>query len=210
MADDHKLFIDALGSLLDRRRDMEVVGAARDGISAVTLARDLKPDVVLMDVSMPRLNGIEAARRITAERSSVRVVMLSMHADRRYVVEAIRAGASGYLLKDSAQEELLEAIRQVASGQIYLARKMSGELVRDLILAGGDGESSVFSLLSPREREVLQLLAEGHSTKGIAGNLSVSVKTVETHRKQIMDKLGLRSIAELTKYAIREGLTPVD
>jgi DNA-binding NarL/FixJ family response regulator len=210
MADDHKLFIDALGNLLEQRPDMEVVGAARDGTAAVSLAKDLKPDIVLMDFSMPQLNGIEATRRITAGNSSVRVVMLSMHADRTYVVEAIRAGASGYLLKDSAQEELLEAIRHVAAGDIYLARKMSGELIRDLVLAGGEKKSSVFSLLSPREREVLQLLSEGHSTKGIAGHLSVSVKTVETHRKQIMDKLGLRSIAELTKYAIREGLTPMD
>jgi DNA-binding NarL/FixJ family response regulator len=208
MADDHKLFIDGLGSLLDRHPGMQVVGAARDGLAAVRLAAELKPDIVLMDVSMPELNGIEAARKILGECPAVRIIMLSMHADHRFVVEALRAGARGYLLKDSASEDLLAAIERVSAGEIYLSSRMSGEILLDFI-SGDGGGPSVYSVLSPREREVLQLVAEGHSTKDIAAHLSVSVKTIETHRKQIMDKLDLHSVAELTKYAVREGLTQI-
>ncbi|MCG6956424.1 MAG: response regulator transcription factor [Gemmatimonadetes bacterium] len=209
MADDHKLFIDGLGSILQRRPDMEVVGAARDGLTTVGLATELKPDIVLMDISMPHLNGIEATRKILTERPTTRVIMLSMHSDPRYVVAAFRAGARGYLLKDSASEDLLEAIERVCAGEVYLSSEMSGQIVLDFITDAHAGDLSAYSLLSPREREVLQLIAEGHSTKDIAARLSVSVKTVETHRKQVMDKLDLHSIAELTKYAIREGLTEV-
>lgn len=209
MADDHKLFIDGLGSILQQRADMQVAGAARDGMTTVRLAAELKPDIVLMDISMPQLNGIEATRKILAERPTTRVIMLSMHSDPRYVVAAFRAGARGYLLKDSASEDLLEAIERVSAGEVYLSSKMSGQIVLDFISDVHTGESSAYSVLSPREREVLQLIAEGHSTKDIAARLSVSVKTVETHRKQVMDKLDLHSIAELTKYAIREGLTEV-
>ncbi|MCG6987137.1 MAG: response regulator transcription factor [Gemmatimonadetes bacterium] len=208
MADDHKLFIDGLGSILDRQPNMEVVGAARDGLAAVRLAAELEPDMVLMDVSMPELNGIEAARKIMGACPTARIIMLSMHADHRFVVEALRAGARGYLLKDSASEDLLAAIERVSAGEIYLSSRMSGEILLDFI-SGDGGGPSVYSLLSPREREVLQLVAEGHSTKDIAAHLSVSVKTIETHRKQIMDKLGLHSVAELTKYAVREGLTQI-
>jgi DNA-binding NarL/FixJ family response regulator len=209
MADDHKLFIDGLGSLLDRHPSTQVVGAARDGLAAVRLAVELKPDLILMDVSMPELNGIEAARKILGACPSVRIIMLSMHSDHRFVVEALRAGARGYLLKDSASEDLLAAIERVSAGEIYLSSRMSGEVLLDFISGDSGGEPSVFSVLSPREREVLQLVAEGHSTKDIAAHLSVSVKTIETHRKQIMDKLDLHSVAELTKYAVREGLTQI-
>lgn len=207
VADDHKLFIDGLGSILQRRPDIEVVGAARDGLSTVRLAAELEPNLILMDISMPHLNGIEATRKIMAERPTTRVIMLSMHSDRRYVVAALRAGARGYLLKDSASEDLLEAIERVMAGDLYLSSKMSGQVLMDFISGGDASSSSAFTVLSPREREVLQLIAEGHSTKDVASRLSVSVKTVETHRSQVMDKLHLHSIAELTKYAIREGLT---
>jgi len=209
MADDHKLFIDGLGSLLERRTGIEIVGAARDGLSAVRMAAELKPNIVLMDISMPLLNGIEATRKILAESPSTCVIMLSMHADRRYVVESLRAGARGYLLKDSASEELLHVLERVSEGDIYLSSKMSGEIIQDYLRMSEVDSSSAFTVLSPREREVLQLLAEGNSTKEIAAQLSVSVKTIETHRKQIMDKSGLHSVAELTKYAIREGITEI-
>lgn len=209
LADDHKLFIDGLGSLLDRRTGVEIVGAARDGLTAVRLASELKPDLILMDVSMPQLNGIEAARKILAENPSIHIVMLSMHADRRYVVESLRAGARGYLLKDSASEELLRVMERVSAGELYLSSKMSGEIIQDYLRVAESGKSTAFSVLSPREREVLQLLAEGNSTKEIAARLTVSVKTIETHRSQIMNKVDLHSVAELTKYAIREGITQI-
>lgn len=210
MADDHKLFIDGLGSILQRQAGMEMVGAARDGLAAIRIAEELRPDIVLMDVSMPKLNGIEATRRIVAARPTVGVIMLSMHADRRYVVQSLRAGARAYLLKDSASEELLEAIACVSAGDLYLSKAMSSEIIRDYVAKVDGGAQSAYGVLSPREREVLQLIAEGHGTKEIAGRLSVSVKTIESHRKQVMDKLDLHSVAELTKYAIREGLTQVD
>ena len=210
MADDHKLFIDGLGMLLQQHGGMEVVGAARDGLTAVKLAVELQPDIILMDISMPELNGIEATRKVLTDCPAIKVVMLSMHADRRYVVESLRAGARGYLLKDSAPEELLQVIERVQSGEIYLSSKISSQLIRDYIGMTESGESSAYTVLSAREREVLQLVAEGRSTKEIAGQLSVSIKTIETHRKQIMDKLDLHSVAELTKYAIREGLTQIN
>jgi DNA-binding NarL/FixJ family response regulator len=209
LADDHKLFIDGLGSLLERRPGLEIVGAARDGLSAVELASDLNPNIILMDVSMPRLNGIEAARKILSENPSIKIIMLSMHADRRYVVEALRAGARGYLLKDSAAEELLSVLERVSAGEICLTNKISQQIIQDYLRVSDAETSTAFTVLSPREREVLQLLAEGHSTKEIAARLSISVKTVETHRSQIMNKVNLHSVAELTKYAIREGLTQV-
>ena len=210
LADDHKLFIDGLGSLLERWTGIEIVGAARDGLTAVQMAAKVKPDVIFMDISMPQLNGIEATRKILAENPSIQIVMLSMHADRRYVVESLRAGARGYLLKDSASEELRGVLERVSAGEIYLSNIMSREIIQDYLRVAETSDSSAYSVLSPREREVLQLLSEGNSTREIAGHLSVSVKTIETHRKQVMDKLDLHSVAELTKYAIREGITQID
>lgn len=210
IADDHRLFRDGLRTLFAAHKDVAVVGEATDGAEAVSAAAELKPDVILLDVSMPRLNGIEAARRIVAGGGSAKIVMLSMHSDRRFVVESLKAGASGYLLKDCPFDEVLLAVRTVRAGGVYLSRSISDALVRDYVAAARNAPGSVFSALSAREREVLQLLAEGHATKEIAARLRVSVKTVESHRKQIMDKLEIRSIAELTKYAIREGLTSLD
>jgi DNA-binding NarL/FixJ family response regulator len=207
LADDHRLFRDGLRTLLGQQADMEVVGEAVDGPSAIEAAGRLRPDVLLMDISMSGLNGIEATRRVLADSPGTRVIMLSMHADQRYVTESLRAGAMGYVLKDSAIDELLAAIRAVAQDRRYLSRTIADLVIEGYIGMAKDRERSVFSTLTPRERDVLQLLAEGKSTKEMAARLKVSVKTVETHRKQIMDKLDIHSVAELTKYAIREGLT---
>jgi DNA-binding NarL/FixJ family response regulator len=210
LADDHQLFRSGLRTLLEKQPSVDVVGEARDGPEAVSLALELRPDIVLMDISMPKLNGIDATRRLCDERSQIRVIVLSMHSDQKFVIESLRAGAAGYLLKDCGIDEVMEALRTVAEGRIYLAPVITGAVLRDYVQRIGRREGSVFGTLSAREREVLQLLAEGKSTKEIAAQLKVSIKTIETHRKQIMDKLDIHSIAELTKYAIREGLTPLE
>ena len=210
LADDHQLFRDGLRTLLGQQADMEVVGEAIDGLSAVEAVGRLRPDILLMDISMSGLNGLEATRRILADGSTTRVIMLSMHADQRYVTEALRAGALGYVLKDSAIGELLGAIRTVARGRRYLSATLADRVIGEYIDLAGGRSPSAFSILSPRERQVLQLLAEGTSTKEMAVRLKVSVKTVETHRRQIMEKLDIHSVAELTKYAIREGITPLE
>lgn len=210
IADDHKILRDGLVALLEEQEDLRIVAQADNGREAIALTRQHRPDIVVMDAAMPLLNGVEATRQIHAESPGVRIIALSMHSDRRFVRGMLAAGASGYLLKDSAVEELVLAVRTVARGQVYLSPGIGGALVQDYqeLLAADASEKR--DPLSPREREVLQLLAEGHTTKQVAALLHVSVKTVETHRKNIMDRLGLRSIAELTKYAIREGLTSLE
>jgi two-component system, NarL family, response regulator NreC len=207
IADDHKIIRDGLRALLEKQGDMEVIAEAEDGISAVKGALKASPDVVIMDIGMPGLNGIEATRQVVAGNRNIRVIALSMHTDRRFVLEMLEAGASGYLLKESAFEELASSIRTVMAGQPYLSPKITDVVIKEYLHNATKGESTVFKLLSAREREVLQLLAEGKGTRQIAALLNVSVKTVETHRQQIMEKLDIHSIAELTKYAIREGLT---
>jgi DNA-binding NarL/FixJ family response regulator len=206
IADDHQIIRQGLKSLLDRYPDFQVVGEAADGRSAVRLAKQLMPDVIVMDIAMPDLNGIEATRQLTKAHPEIKIIALSMHADRRFANEMIRAGAQGYLVKDGAFEELAEAIRTVISGKAYLSPRVADNYA----LAEGPTASSAFDRLSPREREVLQLMAEGRSTKEIAMDLTLSVKTIETHRRQFMEKLNLFSVAELTKYAIREGLTTLE
>lgn len=210
LVDDHRIVREGLRSLLERETDFTVVAEAGDGREAVRLAGELFPDVVLMDISMPNMNGIEATRRIVVEYPDVRVLVLSMHSDRRYVVEALNAGAQGFFLKDVAGEDLVGTIRTVAVNDSRSCPKMNGLLVRDSMRSSADPCLAASSSLSPREREVLQLLAEGKNTKEMAFALDVSIKTVETHRQQIMKKLDIRSIAALTKYAIREGLTTLD
>ena len=192
---------------------MQVVAEANDGRSAVQLAQELQPDVVVMDVGMPGLNGIEATRQITNREPEAKVVALSMHSDRRFMGEMLKAGAKGYLLKDGAFEELATAIRSVVANKVYLSPRIADVVVDDYVRrtpGQAAGDTSAFAKLTPREREVLQLMAEGRATKEIAMDLKVSIKTVETHRRQIMEKLQIHSVAELTKYAIREGLTSLD
>jgi len=210
IADDHKIMLAGLRSLLEKHADVEVVGEAENGRKAVQMAQEKKPDVVVMDVSMPDLNGIEATTQIIESLPETRVIALSMHSDKRFVMGMLRAGASGYLLKDCASQELANAISQVAGGKKYLSPEITGVVIDDFLHGGAPEDSTAKSLLSAREREVLQLIAEGWSTKQIASHLYVSIKTIETHRRQIMKKLDLHTIADLTKYAIREGLTSID
>jgi DNA-binding NarL/FixJ family response regulator len=214
LVDDHKIVRDGLKSLLAKVADMEVVGEAEDGRSAATLCRDLHPDIVVMDIGMRGLNGIDATRQITAEKGGPRVIALSMHSDRQYVSEMLRAGASGYLIKDSAFEDLISAVRAVSLGRTYLAHDITGVVVNDYVKrlseSGRTATDAAPRGLSPREREVLQLTAEGKSTKEVAAALNLSVKTVETHRRQVMEKLGIYNLAGLIKYAVREGLASLD
>jgi len=210
IADDHQIVRQGLRTLLEREPDLKVVAQTEDGRSTVRLARELAPEVIIMDVAMPDLNGIEATRQIVTERPQVKVIALSMYADRRFVVNMLKAGASGYLLKDCAYEELVRAIRVVLAHKTYLSPGVTDIVVKDYVQGTPDQGASVFSLLSPREREVLQLMSEGKSTNQIADSLHVSVKTIETHRQQVMHKLNIHNVAGLTKYAIREGLTSVE
>ncbi len=207
LADDHEIFVQGLCALLDKEPQLEVIGKVTDGTQAVQLSRELEPHVVMMDLTMPGMSGIEATRLITAERPTVKVLCLSMHADRGFVMGALGAGASGYVLKDGAKSELLDAIRTVMEGQVYLSSAIAGTVVDAATSKTAANDSPAFALLTEREREVLQLLAQGESTKEIAHRLHLSVKTVGTHRVHIMEKLDIKSIAALTKFAIREGLT---
>ena len=207
LAEDHRITREGLLNMLKVRPEMEVIGEAENGREAVRLARELTPDLEIMDVTMPDLNGIDATRIITSDYKSIKVIALSMYSDKQFVQGMIHAGASGYLLKDCAFEELVNAIRAVVDGNTYLSPGIAGVVVQDYLTKLSSNSSSVSSVLTIREREVLQLIAEGKSTKVIASQLNLSVKTIETHRRQMMEKLGIFSVAGLTKYAIREGLT---
>ena len=207
IADDHQIVRQGLRFLLEKESDLRVVAEADDGRSTVRLVRELNPAVIIMDVAMPDLNGIEATRQIIAEFPGTKVIALSMYADRRFVMNMLKAGALGYLLKDCAFEELIRAIRVVLAHKTYLSPGVTDILVKDYKMGVQVNEPSAFGVLTSREREVLQLMSEGNSTTKIAENLHVSIKTVESHRQQLMQKLNIRSVAELTKYAIREGLT---
>ena len=210
LADDHTLVRHSLSRAMEQEQDIEVIGQAEDGHMTVALTRQLHPDMVLMDISMPDLNGIEASREIRRESPDTQIIALSMHSEKRYVTEMFKAGAKGYLLKDSDYGELLTAIRTVADGKTYLSPSISDTVVEDMVTGEYGKESSAFSVLTPREREVLQLLAEGNTTKQTAMRLHISPKTVEAHRLRIMSKLNIDNIALLTKYAIQEGLTSLD
>ena len=209
VVDDHKIVREGLRSLIEDDGSHEVVGEASNGREALKLARQLNPDLVIMDVAMNEMNGIDATRQLTRTMPEVRVLVLSMHSDSRYVKQMLEAGAMGYLVKENAFEEIAAALCSVLSGRLYVSPQASGSILQDIAL-GQLQEGEEGSPLTAREKETLQMIAEGHSTAEIAERLFVSVKTVETHRKKIMDKLDLRSVAELTKYAIREGITSVD
>lgn len=206
ITDDHKLLREGLRSLLENR-GFEVAGEAEDGRSAVRLAKQLEPDAVIIDISLPGLNGIEATRQIHQNSPEVKVIVLSMRADSQAVLAALAAGASAYLLKEAAFEEVVIALRVAFKGQTYLSPAIAHLVVQNSVEHWSANPGYVRHGISGREREILQLVAEGRSSKEMAASLFVSVKTIETHRKQIMNKLNLHSVAELTKYAIREGVT---
>ena len=210
IADDHKLIRQGLSSLLAKTEEIVVVGQANNGREAVRLTEKHQPDLVVMDVSMPDLNGIDATRQIVSRSPKTKVIALSMHSDRQFVAEMFRAGAKGYLLKDSAFEELATAIFKVVRNETYIAPKLSGFKIEEYTSSEESNPVSIKPRLSDREREVLQLMAEGNGTKEIAAQLHLSAKTVETHRQHLMDKLEIYSVAELTKFAIREGLTTLE
>ena len=210
LADDHQILRHGLRVLLEKESGIEVVGEAEDGRWAVELARTLKPDIVIMDLQMPVLNGIEATRQILAADPACRVIFLSMSSDPIVVRQAIQVGARAFVLKDCAYDQLIKAIEAVKKGEQYLSPKIVGVVLTDYMKQLDGAKETPNSVLTSREVEVLQLLAEGRTSKEIGGILGVSVKTVDTHRQNLMAKLDLRSIAELTKFAIREGITSVD
>ncbi|MBW1870658.1 MAG: response regulator transcription factor [Deltaproteobacteria bacterium] len=210
LADDHAIIRDGLRALLEKDPHMEVVEEAEDGRVAVQQAKELSPDVVVMDIAMPNLNGTEATRQIKARSPKIKVIALSMHSDKRFVAEMLTAGASGYVLKNSAFKEMIQAINAVVQHGTYLSPMAARPIVEACLEVWSKGESPFASPLTPREREVLQLLSEGNSSKEAAFILNLSVKTVDTHRYRIMKKLNFRSLAELTKYAIKEGITSLD
>ena len=210
LVDDHSIVREGIRILLEKFTDISVVAEADNGRSALELIAQLAPEVVLMDVSMPGMNGIEATQRISAEYPQVRVLILSMHKDKRFVSQAFRAGARGYLLKDCASAELIKAVHAVAADEVYVCSGIIEVVIEDYIKRVPESFVEADAALTSREREVLQLIAEGNNAKNIAFLLKINVKTVDTHRQQIMKKLKLFSIAELTKYAVREGVTSID
>ena len=207
LADDHAILRHGLSKLIQQEKDMEVIAEAGDGHEIIDLMREKSPDIIIMDIGMPNLNGIDTTRQITSNYPKVKIIGLSMHSGKKFVAEMLKAGASGYLLKDCAFEELITAIKTVREGKIYLSPSIADIIVENYVRPSDGSEKSVFSLLSQREREVLQLLSEGKTTKQIGLSLHLSAKTIEGHRLRIMSKLNIDNVANLTKYAIQEGLT---
>src|SRR6516225_8932916 len=207
LADDHQLMRSGVRLMLEREPDLAVVGEASDGREAVSLTKSLKPEVVVMDIGMPNLNGIEAAQQMTEEDPDLAIVMVSMHSDESYVLRALKAGARGYLLKDSAEADLIKAVHAVAGGKSFFSPAVSKVLLDDYVRKlRRSGTEDAYDLLTPREREVLQLIAEGKSNKDIANLLNLSVYTVESHRANLMEKLNVRGLPELILYAVRKGI----
>lgn len=210
LAEDHAIMRDGLRILLSKEQDMEVVGEASNGRDAVQLAGKLSPDIIIMDVTMPDLNGIEATRQITKDFKRIKVIALSMHSNRQFIIGMLRAGVSAYLLKDCAFDELFQAIRAIMAGQIYLSPKIAGIITTDYVRFLKGKAPADDPLLTDKQKEILQLIAEGVAIKEIAVRLDISPKTVQLYRQSMMKRLGIRSIPELTKYAVREGLTSVE
>jgi DNA-binding NarL/FixJ family response regulator len=207
IADDHMILREGLKALLEREPDFFIVAEAGNGLDAARLAGELQPDVIVMEIGMPDMNGIEATRRILKANSSIRVLALSMESDRRFIVEVLESGACGYVTKDASFKQLADAIRTVAAGETYFCQRINELIVKDYLQRIPDGLPLNFACLTERERELLQMVANGMNTKEISGKLDISIKTVDVHRQNIMKKLNLFSIAELTKFAVREGLT---
>jgi len=210
LADDHKILRDGIRSLLEKEPDFEVVGEADSGRTAIEMACNLKPDVIIMDIGMPDINGIEATREILSRVPSIQVLALSMYSDKRFVVEMLNAGATGYLVKDCAFDEMLSAVRSVASNQRYIAPKLLETFIDDYMKNKCTNGMLKKTRLTPRESEVLRLIAQGYNSKKIASELNISVKTVDTHRQNIEHKLELYSVADLTRHAIKVGLISID
>ncbi len=210
LADDHEIVLEGLHTLIEKQQDMKIIGEAKSGQVAVKLVSKHSPDVIIMDISMPDLNGIEAIHQITAESQNTKVVVLSVHDDKRYVIGALKAGALGYVLKGSSSKELIQAIKTVINNKIYWDPCIANNILEGFVFSLTNNLSLNTFMLTNRENEVLQMIAEGKTTKEAASLLYVSKSTIEAHRKKIMDKLDIRSIAELTKFAIREGLTTIE
>jgi len=210
LVDDHEIVRYGLQCLIEEQPDMEVVGDAENGRMAIDLARRLKPDVVVMDISMPDMNGVEATRRICKEIPSTKIIVLSMHHKRQFVIDMLKAGVSGYILKTKVHDDLIRAVKAAVANEVYLSSKITGVVARDYMSNLSVSDQSASTVLTPREREVLQLISEGKSTKEIALHLNISIKTIESTRRQIMQKLDIHNIADLTKYAINEDITSLD
>jgi DNA-binding NarL/FixJ family response regulator len=207
LVDDHRIFLEGLVKLIQDQASMKIIGTASDGREAIKQVQALQPDVILMDISMPNLNGVEATRRISQISPKIKVVILTMHENEEFLRRSLEAGAMGYLLKDSSADELFMAIREVHRGNAYLSPPLSRKLISDYLgFKKGEQGAHVDLTLSGREREILQLLAEGQSNKAISKCLNLSLKTVETHRKNIMKKLNLHRITDLVRYAIQKGI----
>jgi DNA-binding NarL/FixJ family response regulator len=206
IADDHMIVRDGIRSLLEKQPDIEVVAEADNGRTALKHAQQLSPDVIIMDIGMRELNGIDATRQIIGKLPDVKILALSMYSDKQFIKGMFKAGASGYMLKDSASKELVDAIRIVADSKVYISPSIAGVVTEDYLEHLAEKDASVHSVLTSREVEVLQLLAEGESTKQAASTLGVSTKTIESHRQNIMKKLDIDNIVDLIKYAIREGI----
>lgn len=209
LAEDHQMMSEGLRSLLEKEKEFEVLGEARNGRLAVQMTSELQPDIVIMDVGMKELNGIEATRQILARDGKAKILALSIHSETQFVIGMLQAGAQGYVLKDSAFTELAIAIRTILKGKTYLSPCIASIMAENYVQLARDGIVGI-SVLTNREKEILQLLAEGLTTRKIADKLNVSVKTVNTHRQHIMDKVNIHSIAGLTKYALKEGLTTLE
>ena len=207
IVDDHQIFREGLRSMIEKKPGITVVGEAESGKIAIDLARELLPDIIIMDIVMPEMNGIETTRHLAESHPQIKIIGLSMHDDVRFATEMLKAGASGFLLKDCAFEELVDAINTVRADNVYLSPKTREGMIRDYLDLLAKGVPSSVSVLTAREQEVLKYIAEGKSMKAIAADLGLSVKTIETHRLNIMEKLEIKNMAELVKYAIRQGLS---
>ncbi|MGO9377142.1 MAG: response regulator [Dissulfurispiraceae bacterium] len=210
LADDHRIVREGIRTLLEKQADLQVVGEACTGRETIELTRELLPDIILLDITMPELNGIEATRHILEENPAVKVIGLSVHCDKRFALDMFMVGASGYLTKDCAFEELTKAIRAVMAGRVYVSAAITENVMGSFVTSHADDDSLKLPRLSAKERLVLQLISEGKSTKDVAHELDLSIKTIETYRLKIMNKLGITNVAGLVKYAIREGLTSVE